>query len=43
MLDFFFLAFLENRICLIHFFDESVESSFKDGYNSFPYFLLVLV
>ena len=34
MLDPFFLALLEDRMCLIHFPNESVESSFKDVYNS---------
>ena len=34
MLDSFFLALLENRVSLIHFSDEIVESSFKDVYNS---------
>ena len=34
MLDPFFLALLEGRICLIQFPNESVELSFKDVYNS---------
>ena len=34
MLDSIFFSLLENRVCLIYFSDESVESSFKDIYNS---------